>query len=243
MSLEEIDGDIFVGGAEAGGNLLGANPEIREELKKPKGKKRKKSGKEVINAKAIDPRKHAEGFSSTSQQDEADIASYVSTPGPSPQSIPSKVNQKKKKKKQKQKKPKVIKDAMAPPSEIEVADTLEGSPILGVTQTKKKLVKGESKALFVVGPVISTVAGDNEGTQEQVSDVEALKSKDSKTSKKSKTEVPKVVKEVVPDVGALKSKNGLQKKVKLGSKARRLLKLQKQQGQKGIKHVTKPLWR
>jgi hypothetical protein len=92
-----------------------------------------------------------------------------------------------------------------------------------------------------VGPVISAVAGDIEGSttkdaKEEVSEVEAVN--DGSPSKKStpqKKGRPQDAKEIVPEVAALKSKDGTQKKVKLGSKARRLLKLQKQQGQKGIK--------
>lgn len=246
MSLEEIDGDVYVGGTEDGGNLLGTIPEASEEPKKRKDKKRKRTGKEVVKAKAIDSSKNVENPCSIPEQGEAPIVSDVSTPGPSPMSDPSsKLNQKKKTKKRKEKKPKVVKNAVASsPSEIEVSQILEGSPILGVTQTKKS-AKGESKPLFVVGPVFSTIAGDIEGSTtkdvtEDVTNVEALKPKDSTPTKKStpqKKGTPKDVKEVVPDVAALKSKDGTQKKVKLGSKARRLLKLQKKQGLKGIQYA------
>ena len=164
LSLEEIDRDIIGCGNEGGENLLGAILGISEDLKKPKHKKKKKSGKEVVNVKKIDPSKHSEGFPSTSQQDEADIVSDVSTQGPSPQFVPSIVNLKKNKKKSKERKSTAMKDAMALLSKIKAANTLEGSPKLGLTQTMKKGEKGESKALFVVDLVISTVVGDNEGT-------------------------------------------------------------------------------
>ena len=114
----------------------------------------------------------------------------------------------------------MMKDAMAPLSEIKAANTLKDSPKLGITQTKKKVEKGESKALFVVDPVFSIVVGDNEGitskyAQELVSDVDALKSEDSKILKKSNMEVHEVVKEAMREVGELMSKNGLHLEVKL----------------------------
>ncbi|KAG0624918.1 hypothetical protein M758_2G013800 [Ceratodon purpureus] len=224
MSLEEIDGDVFVGGVEDGGSLVGAIPEGSGEAKKPKDKKRKKTGKDGIPEVSVEAKKPKEEKKKKIGNDGIPEVSLEA-------------------KKPKEKKKKIGKDVVK--AKAVNASNQQDSPVVGVTQSKKS-AKGKSKPLFVVGPVISTVAADVEGgvtkdAKEEVSDVEALKSKESTPSKKStpqKKGGSKEVKEVaVPDVGALKPKDGLQKKVKLGSKARRLLKLQKQQGQKGVDKI------
>lgn len=132
----------------------------------------------------------------------------------------------KRRRKKKRKKLKVGKNAEVDgSSNVENFETKEDNSKVDVPPSKKNSSKVDSKSLFVMGPVINTIAGDTDGSapkdvREVVTDIETKNAKDS-------TAVTKVTLKNIKE-------DGSGKKVKLGSKARRLLRLQKQQEQNGV---------